>query len=40
MYWDSLTATGVFVSLISTLAAFYLVFRSRPDVPRDDLRKT
>ena len=40
MYWDSLTATGVIVSILSTLAAFYLVVRKRPVVPRDDLRET
>ena len=32
MYWDSLTATGVIVSIISTLSAFFLEFHKRPDM--------
>jgi len=40
MYWDNLTATGVIVSILSTLGAFYLVLRKRPVVRRDDLRET
>lgn len=40
MYWDTLTATGVFVSIMSTLGTFYLMLRARPVVRRDDLRET
>ena len=40
MYWDSLTATGVFVSIVSIFVAFYLVLREPPIVRRDDPRKT
>jgi hypothetical protein len=40
MYWDSLTATGVIVSIVWTLGAFYLVWRKRPVVRRNDLRET
>jgi len=40
MYWDTLTATGLFVSIISTVGAFYLALRERPVVRRDDLRET
>ena len=40
MYWDTLTATGVIVSIVTTLGAFYLVLRKRPVVRRDNLRET
>jgi len=40
MYWDTLTATGLIVSIISTVGAFYLVLRERPVVRRNDLRET
>ena len=40
MYWDTLTATGVFVSILSTLGTFYLVLRARPVVRRDAPRET
>ena len=40
MYWDSLTATGLLVSIISTVGAFYLVLRERPVVRRNDLQET
>lgn len=39
MYWDTLTATGVLASIVSTLVAFYLVVRDRPVVRRDDMRE-
>ena len=39
MYWDTLTATGVVVSIASTLVAFYLVIRTRPVTRRNDLRE-
>ena len=34
MYWDSLTATGIFVSIVLVLCAFYLELRNRPRIPR------
>lgn len=40
MYWDTLTATGVLASIVSTLAAFYLVWRAGSGFHRDDLRET
>ena len=40
MYWDTLTATGVIVSIASTLVAFYLVIRTRPGAGRDDLQES
>jgi len=40
MYWDSLTAAGLIVSIISTVGAFYLVLRERPVVRRNDLQET
>jgi hypothetical protein len=40
MYWDTLTATGLIVSILSTVGAFYLVLRERPVVRRNDLRET
>ena len=39
MYWDTLTVAGVFVSIILTVGAFYLVLRERPAVRRNDLRE-
>lgn len=39
MIWDTLTVTGLLVSVISTVGAFYLVFRERPVVRRNDLRE-
>lgn len=30
MYWDSLTATGVYVSLLMTLSLLYLIVRDQP----------
>ena len=32
MYWDTLTATGVIISIISALGAFFLEFHKRPDM--------
>jgi len=32
MYWDALTATGVFVSIVLAAGAFYLALRERPVV--------
>ena len=40
MYWDTLTATGVFVSIVSTVVAFYLVVRVRPVIRREDMKET
>ena len=40
MYWDTLTATGVFVSIVSTVVAFYLVLRVRPVSRSDDMKET
>jgi hypothetical protein len=40
MYWDTLTATGVFVSVVSTVATFYLVLRTRPVIRRNDVTET
>ena len=31
MYWDSLTAAGILVSLLLVLFAFYLELRKRPE---------
>jgi hypothetical protein len=39
MYWDTLTVAGVFVSIVLTVGAFYLVLRERPVVRRHDLRE-
>jgi hypothetical protein len=39
MYWDTLTAAGLFVSILSTVGAFYLVLRERPLVRRNDLQE-
>jgi len=30
MYWDTLTATGAFISIVWALGAFYLELRNRP----------
>jgi hypothetical protein len=30
MYWDSLTAAGVLVSLLLLVGVFYLLLRTRP----------
>lgn len=35
MYWDSLTATGVYVSLLMTFSLLYLIIRDLPDDRRD-----
>jgi hypothetical protein len=40
MYWDTLTATGFFVSIVLILCAFYLELRKRPVAPRGNLRQT
>ena len=40
MYWDSLTATGLFISIVWALGGFYLELRNRPVMPRRDLRET
>jgi len=39
MYWDSLTVAGLFVSIVTTVGAFYLVLRERPVDRRNDLRE-
>jgi len=39
MYWDTLTATGLFISIVWALGAFYLELRKRPVVRRSDLRE-
>ena len=36
MYWDTLTATGIFVSIGLVFCAFYLEFRHRPGGRRDN----
>ena len=36
MYWDTLTAVGIVVSIVSVLCAFYLELRKRPIVRHDD----
>jgi hypothetical protein len=33
MYWDMLTVTGVIVSIISTVGAFYLALREQLVIP-------
>lgn len=33
MFWDSLTAAGILVSVLSTVGAFYLELRNRPRLP-------
>ncbi len=38
MYWDSLTATGVIVSIIITLGAFYLFLREPLIIRRREAR--
>jgi hypothetical protein len=35
MYWDSLTATGVFSSLLLVLSLFYLILRDPADADRN-----
>jgi hypothetical protein len=35
MYWDALTAAGVYISLLLTLSLLYLIHRDRPGRPRD-----
>jgi hypothetical protein len=40
MYWDTLTATGVCVSVVSAVVAFYLLLRVRPVIRRDDMEET
>ena len=35
MYWDSLTATGVYISLLMALSMLYLIIRDQPGNPRD-----
>lgn len=35
MYWDSLTATGVYISLLMTLGLLYLIIRDQPGDRRD-----
>jgi hypothetical protein len=39
MYWDTLTAAGLIVSVVLTVGAFYLALRERPVVRRNDLRE-
>ncbi len=40
MYWDTLTATGLIVSILSTVGAFYLVLRERPVVRRNAMQES
>lgn len=40
MYWDTLTATGVFISIVVALGAFYLELRERPVIRRKDQQET
>ena len=40
MYWDTLTVTGLIVSILSTVGAFYLVFRERPVVRRTTIQES
>ena len=35
MYWDSLTATGVYISLLMALGMFYLILRDPPGTDKD-----
>jgi hypothetical protein len=35
VYWDALTATGVYVSLLMTLSLLYLIVRDAPVDHRD-----
>jgi hypothetical protein len=39
MYWDTLTAAGLLVSVISTAGAFYLALRERFVDRRNHLRE-
>ena len=34
MYWDALTATGVFISILLVAGVFYLILRERPVMPQ------
>jgi hypothetical protein len=34
MFWDSLTAAGICVSVLTLAGAFYLELRNRPSLPR------
>jgi hypothetical protein len=36
MFWDSLTAAGLCLSVLTTTGAFYLVLRDRPRLPGSD----
>jgi hypothetical protein len=38
MFWDSLTATGIFLSLLSATGVLYLVLRDRPRLPNGNTR--
>jgi len=40
MYWDSLTAAGVFVSIVLVLFTFYLELRRRPPAHHYGPRQT
>ncbi|MGB5427101.1 MAG: hypothetical protein WBN95_09945 [Gammaproteobacteria bacterium] len=40
MYWDTLTATGLFISIVWALGGFYLELRQRPVVRRRDLQES
>jgi hypothetical protein len=33
MFWDSLTAAGVYLSLLITLGILYLIHRDKPVLP-------
>ena len=35
MFWDSLTAAGVYLSLLITLGILYLIHRDKPVLPPD-----
>ncbi len=35
MYWDSLTAAGVSLSVLMTLGMLYLILRDQPGSPGD-----
>lgn len=40
MYWDTLTATGAFITVVWALGAFYLELRKRPGMRRNDLQNS
>lgn len=40
MYWDTLTATGLFFAIVWALGGFYLELRQRPVVRHRDLQKS